>query len=224
MNEFQNSFKNEVFRLMPPDKTTTKTGAQSKMVNLLWALISEPLNWLNKLMFTDYAEGAAYITYNPASTYGIGDRVNYKKAIYESLQDNNIGKAPNLNTAYWYKRQDSFIGADERILFTDSKLLCEYALNKWFGGTFRQPPSTSDIYVLKNGNAVPTFIVGSSTGSSVGLSTSSGFVGLGYYTPVAADFTIKIPTALYPTGGDQEVRDFADMLNSIENTYDIVQY
>jgi hypothetical protein len=84
----------------------------------------------------------------------------------------------------------------ERILYNGQKLVLEYALNKKFGGVFRQLPGVSDIYIT-NGATQRSFLIGSSSSESsfIGL-TSSGYVGLNASTLSGSNFIIKVPTGL----------------------------
>lgn len=56
----------------------------------------------------------------------------------------------------WVKVTGNFIGANERASYSCQKTIYEYALNKWFNTTFRQPltvltsDSGSDIYITNN--------------------------------------------------------------------------
>jgi hypothetical protein len=183
-----------------------------------------PMVWSNERFFEKFIDGDNSAEYNAGTTYAFQDRVKYNGAIYESQQDSNTGEDIN-DTDWWVLYNTNWVGASERILYSASKLIFEYALNKWFGGTFAQPPSTSDIYITNNASVAQTFYIGITTGSNVGKTVSSEFIPEETSTFTStADFTINIPTALYPAGGDEEVRQFSDKINTAGLTYDIVQY
>lgn len=209
---------------LPPDKRIDKDGQIGSMVNWVNATIGTPMQWLNDL-FADYRNGTSYAAWNGATTYAFGERVTFKKSVYESLIDGNIGMRPPLQPTKWYLRQLTFIGADERLRYSSSKLIYEYALNHWFGGTFRQPPSTSDIYIRRTGVSPQSFVAGNTeNANAVGVTYSTGFVGNTTVFTNYSNYIIRIPTALYPPGGDDEIRQFADLINPIESVYAIEQY
>lgn len=183
-----------------------------------------PMVWANDNFFDNYVNGDNQSEYNPLTTYAYQDRVKFNGAIYESQQNSNTGNAIT-DTDWWVLYNPNFIGAYERIAYSASKLIFEFALNKKFGGVFRQPPNLSDIYITSNATVIQTFRVGESEGSTVGETISSDFVPATTvsYT-VNTDFTINVLTSLYPAGGDEEIRQFADLINTAGLTYDIVQY
>jgi hypothetical protein len=181
-----------------------------------------PMVWANDNFFEDFMNGSNYSAYSGATTYGYQDRVISDRAVYESLQASNTGNALT-DGDWWIKVQDNYIGVYERIKYNSTKLVFEYALNKWFGGTFRQPTNTSDIYITKNNTTIRTFVTGDTTeASAVGYDTSSGFVGdtINYTSNV--DFTINIPTSLYTS--DENIQQFVNNIIAVEATYDIIQY
>jgi hypothetical protein len=120
----------------------------------------------------------------------------------------------------------------ERILYNGQKLTLEYAMNKWFGTTFRQPNSTSDIYISNNSITIPTFRVGTlELGSSVvGTLSSSEFIGTVSSFTVSANFTIHCPVAVYNAlditliNNDKIFRAFVDKYVPAGVTYTIITY
>lgn len=183
-----------------------------------------PYVWVNDNFFKDFVNGSNYAAYSALTTYGYQDRVISDKAVYESLQASNTGNALT-DADWWIKVQDNYIGVYERIAYNSTKLVFEYALNKWFGGTFRQPSSTSDIYITKNATTVRAFVTGDTAdASAVGYDTSTGFTGDSLVFASNVDFSINIPTALYPAGGDEEIKQFVNNIIAAEATYDIIQY
>lgn len=184
-----------------------------------------PMVWANSVFFEDFIVGSNYSQYDVSTTYGYQDRVIYHKEVYESLQDGNTGNAIT-DGDWWIKINTNFIGVYERIAYNATKLLFEYALNKYFGGTFAQPPSVSDIYITNVSTDAQSFVVGltDEASSAVGVDTSTGFIGNTTVYDATVDFEINIPAALYPSGGDEEIRQFADLINTAGLTYNIVQY
>ena len=185
----------------------------------------QPMIDANSFFFDMFIDGTVAGDYSTLTTYGYHDIAIYDKSMYLSLQDSNLNN-PVTDADWWYKVNDSFIGVYERIAYNASKLIFEYALNRWFGGTFAQPPSTSDIYITNTTTDPQSFVIGlgDEDSSAVGTNISTGFVGNTTVYDATVDFTINIPTALYPAGGDEEVRQFADLINTSGLIYNIVQY
>ena len=111
----------------------------------------------------------------------------------------------------------------ERIQYNGSKVILEYALNKKFGGTFRQPPLLSDIFTIKLNPVTSGFHIGLTEAhtSSVGLTTSSDAIGRKYPFAYINNFQINIPTALYTS--DSIIRDFVNKYVVFSINYTIVQ-
>jgi len=149
---------------------------------------------------------------------------------YLCIQNTTSSQAPG-NTSYWslfgqpgcawVRVTPNFIGANERVSYSAQKLIFEYALNRWFNTTFRQPnglpedpvhnfSGTSDIYISINSNTTAQFFWGQPppadtinsffgpvtnlTDLSVALSK--------YFTPgnsflLTYDFSINIPIDYY---------------------------
>lgn len=214
---------------LPPDKRVTNDGVtQNKMVNWLKALVASAVQWLHDLVYNDYRSGATYSAWSSTTTYNLNDIVNYKNAIYQSLSGSNLNNTPGPTSAYWMLRQSNFIGVEERILYNGQTIILTAALNKWFGGTFRQPPSTSDIYISMVAPSVQTFVVApSDAGSSaVGTVSSSGFIGNTTVINSATNMIINVPTALMSTitGGSNSIRKFANQYIAAGITYTIQTY
>lgn len=194
--------------------------------DISWAIARIiPMIWANEMFFNDFIDGSSYPIYSSGTTYNYQDKAIYHKEVYMSLQDSNTGNDVT-DSDWWIKINNNFIGVYERVAYNATKLLFEYALNKYFGGTFAQPPSTSDIYITNVVTNAQSFVVGiTEDGSSaVGTTTSTGFVGNTTVFDAGVDFEINIPVSLYPAGGDEEIRRFADLINTVGLTYNIVQY
>jgi hypothetical protein len=108
-------------------------------------------------------------------------------------------------------------------------VVLEYALNKWFGTVFRQPPTLSDIYILNNAVLTPVFVVGASEDESSDIfgDISSEFIIDDYDFTTAYAFSIYIPTAVYDALGaakESIVRNFADKYVIAGILYNITPY
>lgn len=207
---------------LPPDKRYTK------MVAFVRILLS-PLQYLNNLWFVGYRTGTTAPAY-AAGTYAKYAQVKYNKIVYESLIAGNT--ALPTDTTKWKVVQENFIGLFERITYNGQKLVLEYALNKWFGTTFRQPPSVSDIYVSTNTIGTPFFRVGDveTISSSSRNDGSSEFVINSYTVALQYNFTIFVPVAVYnaldPLMANNEAifRAFANKYIPAGLTYNITTY
>ena len=217
-------FNTNAVQMLPPDKRFTR---QTAWVRILLSC----LQYLRDLWFGSYRTGSTASTWVNTTTYAKYAQVKYSnKIIYESLINGNTDLP--TNTASWRVIQPIFIGMSERILYNGQKLVLEYAMNKWFGTTFRQPNSVSDIYISNNSITIPTFRVGTlELGSSVvGTLSSSEFIGTVSSFTVSANFTIHCPVAVYNAlditliNNDKIFRAFVDKYVPAGVTYTIVTY
>jgi hypothetical protein len=119
----------------------------------------KPLQVLYNTMFGTFQYGNAAAIYNGATAYAVGNQVKYTdKAIYQCWVA-STGNLPT-NTNYWFKVQDKFVGIEPRCKYNAQHLLFEWALNEWFGTTFVNTPSASDIYIDTAGADLGAFYVG----------------------------------------------------------------
>ena len=211
-------------RMLPPDKRFTKTVA---WVNVLLS----PVQYLRDLWFGSYRTGSTAPTWVNTDPYPKYALVKYSnKVIYESLADNNT--AVPTDATYWRVAQQNFIGLSERVLYNGQKLVLEYAMNKWFGTTFRQPPNVSDIYITRNAVPVSVFRSGGleDISSVTYTNTSSDFVVNAYTLVPDANFTIHCPLATYnalastDAQRDKIFRAFVDLYLPSGITYSITTY
>jgi hypothetical protein len=117
----------------------------------------------------------------------------------------------------WVLVSPNFTGVNERLNYSAQKLIFEYALNRWFHTTFRQPngipedpilnPSgTPDIYITINSNTTNQFfwgntLINSYFSSTVNFSDAS-FPLAKFFSPgnsflLVNEFSINIPVADY---------------------------
>jgi len=207
----------------PPDKR------YPLMVAWLKVLI-KPIQWLRDLWMGSYRTGSSAVAWIVGATYSKYDRVLYKQKVYESLTDNNTD-APYVQSS-WMVIQDNFIGVFERVLYTGNKLIFEYAINKYFGSVFRQPPGVSDIYLTVAAKPSSVFIVGGTeqTSSIVYATTSSEFVINSYTFNPFYNLTIHVPLALYNSldpdslNCEKIIRNYADQYIIAGILYTVVTY
>ena len=217
------NFSTFAAQLLPPDKRFTRTVAWVK-------ILLSPLQYLRDLWFGTYRTGSTAPQWVNTSPYNKYAQVKYNKIIYESLVANNSDVPTTVAT--WKVVQQNFIGLSERIYYSGQKLVLEYAMNKWFGTVFRQPPNQSDIYIGSNATAVAVFRSANTEDfSSVVFSdVSSEYVINDYTFAVAFNFTIYCPVAVYnaldPTliNNEKIFRAFVDKYVPAGVTYNIVTY
>lgn len=217
------TFDQQSAELLPPDKRDPTILAPVR------ALMSG-LQWIRDLIFGSYRLGSTAPAWS-AGTYNKFDQVIYKKAVFESLVANNTTE-PDItqNTISWRRVLDNFVGVEQRILYNCQVLAFEYALNKWFATSFRQPPNTSDIYLTTSPPAIKGFLVGGTQPSLIYRDRSYEFVGNEYHAPISITLTINIPSAVYLALGtttadrDNLVRSFANKYNAFGIFYDINPY
>lgn len=191
------------------------------------------------VLFVYFMTGSVDAGYwSVATTYAKGELVRTVDGVYESLEAGNIGNAVT-DTTYWLKVLGSFIGVNERVRYNSQKIVFEYALNRYFGTTFRQPTSytgtgtlpLSDIYIT---TVAPVYVSFVSYGaepltSAVYKDRTIDFV-FGdevYLSASTYKFIIHIPAAVYSALGstaEQIVRSFADRYRILGTTYTIQTY
>lgn len=211
-------------QLLPPDKRGYPMSAWVK------ALLT-PLQWLRDVRLGMYRDGSVDPPYLIGTTYAKGDRIVYRYAVYESTVSGNLGNDP-LNTAYWTKIQDNFIGVLERLKYNGHVLNLTYALNKYFGTTFRQPNNVSDIFIDANIKPVSVFLVGDTEAQSskVYTNTSTEFIVNAYTFTAYTNMTIWVPLAVYnaldtdPGNRERIIRNFADLYIVGGVTYTVDTY
>lgn len=198
--------------LLPPDKRYPVN------ISLIQGLL-KPLQWARDSFFSTYYEGSSAPIYT-AGTYAYGDEVIYQKKVYSSLKSANTD-SPTVATS-WYLKSDNFIGLKERVLFDGGKLVLEYALNKEFSGTFRQPTTPqgitdtkSDIYITNDTSVKYGFFVGQTEpfSSSVGQTTASDYIGSANPYVYLNNFIIHIPTSLLNIGTTSNYKSVSNFVN-----------
>lgn len=214
----------QILETLPPDKRYVV------MVTWLQTLLKGTVQWLRDRLINDYRLGSSAPDY-AAGTYQRNALVKYQRGVYSSLMDGNT--EPPENESAWYKTQDNFIGLNERIMYNGQTLVLTYALNRWFGTTFRQPNAgISDIYLITNPQPVSPFIVGGRTvNSSIVFSNRSIELVVNQYTfSQVPNLTIMVPDSLYQTLGPNDtartniVRSFTDRYITAGLFYNVQTY
>jgi hypothetical protein len=217
MSIYNLDFKQRLIDWLPPDKRMTK------FVKFLQSL-AVSIKLLGFKIFNDYKLGSAYPILESGDSYGVGEKVNYRGVVYESLTEYNITLPPDVS---WRLYLPSFLGVDQRILFTSQKLSLEYAMNLRFNKTFRQPPAVSDIYITLLaivkidglvGETEPytPLLVGDNNGKYVG-GTSTTRYQYGY------QMQINCPAVMSTGGIEAELKQFVNTILPASIKY-IVEY
>lgn len=207
--------------LMPPDK---RVSPNLQLVRSFF----EPLRWLRAALFDSYANGNAAPVWIQGKVYPKYTLVQNLNTVYSSLKNGN--KDAPTNPDSWRPIQDTFIGMNERILYNGSKLMFEYALNRWFFGVFRQPPLQSDIFITTQPIPVNGFIVSGTSPSKIYRSFSSEFVVNKNLSSFNVTMTIHIPVAIYTALSsnlierEQIIRAFADKYVALGIFYSVETY
>lgn len=210
-------------QMLPPDKRFTR------MVAWIKALLV-PAQWVRDLWMGSYRTGSTALPWVGSTTYNKYDRVLYKQKVYESLIGSNTDN-PTVQTS-WMVVQQNFIGVFERVLYNGNKLIFEYAINKFFGTVFRQPPNTSDIYVSVNTKSFSVFVVGGTEGNSsvVFNNISSEYVINAYDFNSFVNMTIMVPVAVFnaldptPANCEKIIRNYANQYIIAGIIYNVVTY
>lgn len=210
--------------MMPPNKRT------ARLLAFVKAFLS-PIQYVLNLVMRSYRTGSPAALWSNVTTYSKGQRVQYNRAVYESLVDTNISVPTTV--ANWRQLQANFIGVEERMAYNGRKVVLEWALNKWLGTTFVQPGAgTSGTYLTTNTPPVYPFIIaGVSSSSSTTYPTYSTEMVLNTYSFTGNyRFTIHIPTAVYTglstvtASRELIVRGFVDNYVPAGLAYNIVTY
>ncbi len=193
-----------------------------------------PLQWLRDLWLGTYRLGDTSSQWLTGTIYSVGGRVQYQKQVWECLVANTASSTnfPATGGTYWMLVQANFIGLSERLGYNGQCIVLTYALNKWFGTTFRQPTGTSDIYISNNTIPPGVFIAGGSEAASSQSFTghSSAYIINSYSFSVETNFTINVPVAVYnaldTTGSnnDKIFRSFAGKYIPSGLVYSIATY
>ena len=184
--------------------------------------------------------------YNSSNTYLVGEVVIHESNYYQCII--NVSSPETFDPAKWnqipapgawIKLNDNFVGASERSKYSFNKLVFEYALNRYFNTTFRNPTSwdgsgvfytpPSDIYIKTNVPSYTSFVCGGLVPSFSFDSYSTGFISdtTTYIASSVFSFTVYIPSATYTALGttrEQIVRSVVDKYNLSGITYSIQSY
>ena len=218
------NYNTAVENLLVPDKRTTKTLAFN--IALTLGIANN-----HNLLFNIYKNYNILPNWT-AGTYSKNTLVKYGKGIFQSIENGNTGQ-PTISDK-WRLVSENFLGSDFRLAITGEKLNLEYALNTWFGSTFRQPSvGISDIFLTTNNSIeLPVFRVGITEFESTAVEAdfSEEFVINSYTFLTQYNLTINVPIALFNALGTTNeirtsiVRAFADKYVNAGLIYKIQTY
>jgi hypothetical protein len=177
------------------------------------------MQWLRNLWMGTYRTGDASPQWAGGTTYDKYNRVQYANQVWESTAGNNSGNPPGTNTN-WALVQNNFIGVSERLLYSGQTIVLTWALNKWFGTVFTQPPGTSSIYIQNNlvtGISPFRAAVTETQASVVYSNRSSDYVINQYSFTGQVNFTIYVPTAAYSLLGSSDAARQATVRAFVNN-------
>lgn len=227
------NFSNQWEQATPPNKRLSKYLAWGKV-------LVYPLQWLHNAFFIEYKEGNPSANWDIGTAYTVGASVKYiDKSIYYCIKNTTAGIDP-LNTEYWYKTQDIFIGLTERMKYNSQKMVFEYALNTFFDITYLQPPSVSPIYINNFYVDVNSFIVGQND-IDTSYAAISGYKALDFvgedvttYNPYSfvIYYPLTLATTTYPLLTvpqamaliEGQIANIADKLKISGTLYTIISY
>ncbi len=164
-----------------------------------------PIKWLYSVL-KGFINGTYAGNYNVGITYNLGNQVIYNYGLWESLTSGNAGHTPNASPVWWLNVNNSFIGAMEVAHYGGSRLTLEWALNRYFQTTFRQPndpisPAHSDIYITHLTPVYTSFVsyTTETLTSDVYTNGDSGysFISEVYAGEASYGFVVHIPVAVY---------------------------
>lgn len=180
--------------------------------------------------------GTGYIpslTYSTTTISGVGIGLNIEVLTVGGAQ-------PPSNSLYWYEVNKSFIGVEERSLMTNNEITLTWALNRYFGTTFRQPSSAtqswtqSDIYINDLPNTSPScFLISPSSLESSSVypgGSSQQFYpnpGIPYgFNNFFGNYNVMVPKSVLNTipGGSSSVVDFVNKYNAAGISFNVVGY
>ena len=234
MSKYTFNFNNFSLNVLPPNKRLDKFTAFARS-------LMSPLTWLHSNFFAKFYEGDYSANYSNSTTYNFGDTVkDTDKSIYYCLQT-CTGINP-LNSDYWLKVNDFFIGIKDQLKITSQIALFEYYLNTIFERSYYYTPSQypltssyhNDIYITTNDINASLFLVAIKDEDSSVVSLrdydADYFVGTNPTDYNQNAFTINVNINVADDLGlsfpelEPQVRFYADKMNLAGLKYNIQSY
>lgn len=192
-----------------------------------------PIQWLSDLSIVDYRTGIINLPiWSDTDVYTKGDMVIWLDgSVYEALEYANVGESPIYTPNKWYKVLDTYVGAEERVLFDGQTTILEYALNIFMGTTFVQPDylnptNRSDVYINNLDTDDNSFLVGESSPDTSFVATDTylldDFVGEDFNSN-SINFTVFYPVT-FTTSQIQRLRSYTEKYKLYGTTPNYVAY
>lgn len=200
---------------------------KTKIVSFLNVLSNQLTNRRSKY-FDYYVGGALPATFNIGAVYILGNKVIYGFRLYECVAPVQVvGEYPDTSVNFILMQND-FAGADERLKYTNQKVMLEYILNRYFNMATTLPK----IYI--NNNFTVNFSGWLYKDDTLTMqvkkaSSNSAYLLSGDYALPATqnDFTIHISAPLYaaisptPATANLIIRNLVDKYNIVSVRYNI---
>lgn len=212
----------KVIDFLVPDKRKPRIIAYNQA---LTKSVSDNHDWI-----FDRFKTPQFIAEWSAGSYSRRDAVKYGKSVFVAVAD-TTGEPTYSDD--WLLVSDNFLGADFRLKIRNEKIIFEYAINTWFGTTFRQPSGgNSDIYFTTNTIQVDAFIVGAKEkeSSTVYSNRSTEYIVNDYTFAQQYNFTVNVPISFFNTLGTDDdiresiIRNFVDRHVAAGIIYNVVTY
>ncbi len=201
-----------------------------KFLGWMYALLY-PIEWLRYNFVNFYRNGHTALNWNNTFPFTVGFYVRGSdKAIYQCFIANTNVNPVGDTTGHWYMACGDFRGSVERQSYTGAiKLSFEYALNRWFGTTFRQPNAVSDIYITNN--HVTNVFIASNNPHIASYANNLPQFTVSFcnnaYSFGQSNFVIHVPSSLATALGSQWqqfISSFANKYKLSGTLFSIVQY
>lgn len=207
---------------------------QSKIKAFVNAMIY-PIQWLRDRFFLNYVESYQdYIIYSGGSSVLLNQYELVKfpdNSVWENQVSNidiatynpTLGQLYSGSTLLWVKIQEDFIGLNERLKYSNQKIMLEYILNRYFND------SLDTIYISNNNTSIaPFYICDDDTDIDCGYvgfdeDNCTEYISFDDTLTTVYHFTIFIPDTLVSIDLD-EIRVIVDRYNYYSLTYNFQIY
>lgn len=215
-------YAQKIIDLLVPDKRKPRNIAYNQA---LASGVSDNHDWIFSLW-----KEAQYISDWTAGSYVRNDSVKYGKSIFVAIKDTS---AEPTYSADWLLVSENFLGADFRLKIRNEKILFEYAINTWFGTTFRQPAAgNSDIHFTTNIIQIDAYIVGASEdeSSKTFADMSSEFIVNSHTFGTQYNMSVNVPLVFFNTLGISDsiresiIRNFVNRHIAAGIIYNVITY
>ena len=232
MGIYNIDYSNVILNLLPPQYRLRKF---NEWLNSL----IHPIQTARDNFFDRYIYSSTYTFYDGVSSLLIPYAYTKVKfldnTVWEAQIDNidcltynpTIGQITSGTTTLWLQIQDDFVGFDERVHYSNQKIMFEYLLNNYF----KHDLSTNYIYITTfNIFSMVEIAQTDAEGGAVIAQTDDDsifFISETSTENSLYNFTIYVPTLIATQLGinyDEIIRNIADRYNYLSLSYNIVVY